>query len=387
MLVLQQRIYQPSLRFGDLTTGNEVADIWPCLEQGIWRDADPAHFEHNTLLGVLKRAKNKPVLPGLLGLEPGMIWHAEQRTVTDPPYLPQPCAPTWEAFLERAAQFFNRFDGQRIGVQLSGGLDSSLIIGLLQHLGIPFSLVGMSTTRYEFRTERHVQHRLMERAQDAVLIDYEDHLPMSGLHAVPPGQEPDLLMLNHAATAAMAGVCADLGIQVLLTGQGGDNLFAEALPADASQCTWLPQVFGDPWPADMVYAPAGVRLVDFYADPGIMDAVFSLRGGHGEDNAKWWARQFFRQILPRELVEYAYCADFWGLYMDGLQQALPTLPDLFARAHQLTGHTLFSPESTTKLLGQDLLHAKKEMYQAIEARTAMVLWLRIMDEHFRPGTA
>jgi hypothetical protein len=166
-----------------------------------------------------------------------------------------------------------------------------------------------------------------------------------------------------------------MSIEVLLTGDGGDNLFADELPDDPALCPWLPQVFSDPWPADLVYAPKGVEMVPFFAHSGFMDAIYNLRRGMKEDNAKWWARRYFERILPPELVHYDYCADFWGLYISGMQKALPEIEDLFNQAYKLTGREQFSPTEVKRLLRQDLLDAKKEMYQGIEARVAFAVWL------------
>ena len=134
-------------------------------------------------------------------------------------------------------------------------------------------------------------------------------------------------------------------------------------------------MFSDPWPADLVYAPQGVQLIPFFADEGFMNCIYNLRRGEKEDNSKWWARKYFVKILPQELVNYNYGADFWGLYISGMQEALPTIKELFNQAYSLTNHKNFSPKSINVLLSQDLLNAKKEMYQEIEARAAFAVWL------------
>ena len=58
-----------------------------------------------------------------------------------------------------------------------------------------------------------------------------------------------------------------------------------------------------------------------------------------------------------------------------MQAALPTMKRLFSNAYEMTGRSEFSDESIEKLLSQDLLDAKKEMYQVIESRTAFAVWL------------
>jgi hypothetical protein len=361
--------------FLNLTSGEVIPLIWPFLEQGLWKQADPAAFEENTVLGVLKRGAWKPVIKDFIPFYEGMRWDIASKSAYDPTYIPRIAKTDWDSVISAASNFFKKYEDKRIGVQLSGGLDSSIIIGLLSYLNIPFSLVGMTTKRYEFRTERYIQELLFPLTKEAILLDYDAHLPLSQLFEVPIHQHPDLLSINYSSENAMATACEQLGVEVLLTGDGGDNLFAEALPDDPNLCPWIPQVFSDPWPAEYVYAPRGVELVPFFADEGFMDAIYNLRRGQAEDNSKWWARKFFERILPSELVKYDYCADFWGLYISGMQAAIPTIKSLFDEVYLLTGNSLFSPKSTEALFSQDLLDAKKEMYQRIEARAAFAVWL------------
>lgn len=351
------------------------SSIWTLLQSGLWKGADPLQFEQNNLLGVLKRSDWKLVIPDLIPLYPGMEFNQTTLTTFDPTYVPSIFEADWDTVVAAASTFFNKFDGKKIGVQLSGGLDSSIIIGLLSYLKIPFYLVGMTTNRYEFRTERYIQNLLISLAKDTVLLDYNEYLPLSNLLDVPVHQYPELLSINYSSENAMALACQNFGIEVLLTGDGGDNLFAEEIPDNPDQCPWLPQVFSDPWPSEYIYGPRGVALVPFFADHGFMDCIFNLRRGKGEDNSKWWARKYFERILPRELVNYKYCADFWGLYVSGMQEAIPTIKVLFDQAFELTGNKIFSSSSTTSLLGQDMLDPKKEMYQTIEARIAFAVWL------------
>lgn len=377
----EDNIKQPGVSFINLNTGEKFQDIWDIIKTGGWRNLNPESFEYNNLKGVLKRNEWKPVIEDIIPIYTGMFWNAATKTATDPVYIPRKLSPGMSTLLKASESFFQKYEGKKIGVQLSGGLDSSIIIGLMRYLGIPFHLIGMSTTRYEFRTERYVQQKLQKWTDNSILIDYEQYLPMSNLENIPPYQYPDMLALNYGSENAMALECKKQGIEVLLTGDGGDNLFAEPIPVNHNQCPWIPQVFSDPWMADIVYAPYGVELVPFYAEPGIMDAVYNLRLGQNEDNAKLWARNFFKDFLPSELVNFNYCADFWGLYIDGLQQAISTVKNLFQNAHELTGHQSFSESAIKELLGQDLLHAKKEMYQVIEARTAMALWLKVLNRN------
>lgn len=373
-------IKEPHVNFIQVNDGTTLPNIWHLLQAGLWRSASVEAFEFNNLKGVLKRNEWKPLFKEVIPLYPGIIWDNNLRKTKENTFTPKLFEVNWETVIETAKTFFNKFEGKKIGVQLSGGLDSSIIIGLLNYLKIPFWLVGMTTNRYEFRTEKHIQHLLIPLAQDTILIDYDEYLPLSNLLNVPAHQHPKLLSINYNSENAMALACKKLGIEVLLTGDGGDNLFAEELPDNPNYCPWLPQVFNDPWLADLIYNLQGVQLVPFFADEGFMNCIYNLRLGKREDNSKWWARKYFERILPQELVNYNYCADFWGLYISGLQNAIPTIQQLFKQAYHLTNDKAFSDKEFEKLLNQDLLNAKKEMYQVIEARTAFAIWLNSLKK-------
>lgn len=371
----KENTHVPVARYVDLLSGKKTSDLWGFLRSVGWKLLVPENFEHNNLKGVLRREEWKPVLGNILPIYQGMVWDDRTKTITDPVYNPQRSVSSLDSLLTAASNFFDRYQGKRIGVQLSGGLDSSIIIGFLRYFGISFHLIGMSTTRYEFRTERHIQQKLRAWGEYSKLIDYEEFLPMSFLEDVPPFQHPDLLVLNYGSESAMAKECLAQGIEILFSGDGGDNLFAEPIPVNYEECSWLPQVFSDNWLVDNIYAPYGVELIPFYADPGIMDAIYNLRLGQQEDNSKLWARKFFKPFIPEELSNFTYCADFWGLYIDGFQQALPTIRKLINKAFDLTRHPYFSIESCKKLLSQDLLHMNKQMYQVLESRTALAVWV------------
>jgi len=364
----------------NLNTAENHDNIWDYLNTDGWKNIHPENFEYNTLIGVLKRKEAKTVIGNFLPIYKGMKWLEKEKNVIDPTYIPNCFDANMTIFLNAALAFFKKYEGKKIGVQLSGGLDSSIIIGLLKHFRIPFYLVGMSTKRYEFRTENYVQQILSKWAIESILIDYEKHLPLSNLNEVPIHQYPDLMVNNYSSNKAMALECKRIGVEILLTGDGGDNVFGEPIPSDPEQCTWIPQSFGDNWLAENVYAPFGIDIIPFYEFTGVLDAIYNLRRGQGEDKEKFWSRQFFREFIPKELVNFTYCADFWGLYISGLHKAIPYIEILCKGAFDRTHNQYFSKLSINKLLSQDLLSANKQIYQKIEARVAFAVWINSLNK-------
>jgi hypothetical protein len=367
---------QPSLRFHNTASGQEVDSIWDeLLARKLWRRADFLQHEKNVLSGYRDRTYWKPVLPPWITLEPEMSWCHETTSLVDPVYFPVEGVGSMDDFLAAVQRLFKRFEGNHIGVQLSGGFDSSLTIGLLKHFGIRYSVVGLISKRYEFRTERRVQEKLAAEAESVELIDESEHLPCSHLEKVPAHQIPDLLSLNFSQDCAMTQACRTLGIDVLFSGGGGDNLFMEAVPERPELCQWRPQIFTDPFPADVVYYPNGIKFLSFYGEREIVDSVFRLRRGQDCDLSKLWARHFFRDFLPRELTDFAYCADFWGRDMDGLHDAMPSIRAIHRSAAEATGSEYFNDERLEELLKEDLLQPEKSLYHRLEARISNAVWI------------
>lgn len=63
-----------------------------------------------------------------------------------------------------------------------------------------------------------------------------------------------------------------------------------------------------------------------------------------------------------ELSDFSYCADFFGLSADGLQQAKPTIKELFDEAYEYMPIPLFSSEGTKKMVKADVLSFEYKTY-------------------------
>jgi len=260
-----------------------------------------------------------------------------------------------------------------IAVQCSGGLDSSIIAALLNLIGVPFKLIGLATSRYEFRAERAIQDAIGELGTQTILIDYEQVLPMSALDAVPPHALPSLSSLCHAAESAMADACHHAAVGVLMSGSGGDVLFADATGDHLHD--WPLHTFADCWLDRYVYSAASVTMVYPYSDPVFADLIWRLRAGLGEDPKKRWARALFRPHLPNLLTDYTYKSDHWGIHTSGLLRGLDSIFALHNHAHQLCGHDFFRESALRDLLDKDILAQDQRLHLAIEARAALAVWV------------
>jgi hypothetical protein len=371
-----------NISFYNQSNGEITKELWAYLTIENIKSIDPLNFEYNIKKGLLKRNEWKPLIPNIIPIYEGMKMDESNKYYTDIHFNSYYREYNFKSFLEASHNYFGKYSNKKIAVQLSGGLDSSIIICLLSYFNIPFSLVGMTSSRYEFRTEKRIQEILAKKSSSVILIDYESHLPFSEMEKAPVSQLPDLSINNVSADLSMAKVCEELGVEILFSGFGGDVLFATEIPSKLSGCEWKPQLFYDSWLIDLVYKPHNVSLTPFYANPEIMNAIFNLRLGQKEDIQKKWARNFFKSILPPELVNYTYVADFWGLYISGLINNLESIQKMHQKAFEITLNPYFTYDNFhKKVLKADLYNSKKEIYQPIEARIAFTSWLYTLSNN------
>lgn len=378
---MEQLIPQPNIHFRNTLTGERSDDIWKELNNGLWKNIAPENILENSMIEGVDRSLYKPVLKEFYLVQNGMLWDEKQKTPFDPIFKPKEMSVDLNIFLQEAYRFFIKFEGKKIGVQLSGGLDSSIIIGLLRYFNIPFYLVGLTNKRFEFRTESHIQNILAQWSNNTVLIDYETCLPYTNLENVPPHQYPEEYIRTFAPDFEMAKTAKEMGIEILITGQGGDNVFGDAISLLPEKLKWMPHTYFEAWLQDLVYTPQGIELVPFYGNEIISNLIYNLRRGQKEDISKIWARKFFKDFLPKELAEYNYHSDFWGFVISGVQGVIPKIPLLFEQTYDLTQNKYFSKEKVKELMSIDLLDHKKETYMQIEPLLGISVWIDSLVKH------
>lgn len=364
---------QSSLRFWNVKTKLIQNDIWQELDDGLWREFNLTNFFNNDQKSDLERRSFKPIFSDFITLYPSCSWDAGKSEIEEVKYFPELIDCKLGSFLSDAETYFYQFEGKKIGVHLSGGLDSSIIIGLLRHFKIPAVLVGIANNRYEFRTERKIQQIMSCWGEgDAVLIDVEDVLPYSDLNTLPTHQIPTDYISGYAQGKLIAEKFREKGVEVVFTGMGGDNLFQDSIHQD--NFYWQPQEFRFYWQEDFLYEPNGISLIPFYAQPFVMNAIYSLRFGQKEDIPKTWARHFFEEFLPPELVNYSYYGDNMGTSISGILQEKNTIKVMFDAAHNLLESEYFSPK-TTQSLFDNMLGYDMKNYVALASRISVAVWL------------
>lgn len=384
MMRLREIIYpQPSLRFYNHRSGRLQDSIVEELGSGLWQEYSIDNMLYNDKLGEMHITEWRELFPSITPIMPGFVYNSVSGQIEEERYLPKRREKlTLPDFLAASERFFGRYEGKKIGVHLSGGLDSSLIICLLHHFGIPFNLYGMVNDRYEFRTERRVQEVLAPLGERTCFVHLEEHPFFSLLDQFPFHQIPDSYVKSYDSASTIAEEAKRDGVEVIFGGQGADTLFVDPIPTETGTLSFnLGNEFTVPWEEDLIYRPRGIELVSFYADPDIIDAICSLRQGQGQDPRKLWARHFFRNFLPRELAEYSYAADFNGLSLSGLELAKPTVERLFEEAYDLTKHPIFSPENTQEMRETNVFEFDYHLYTAYCTRISIAVWIHALFEH------
>ena len=366
---------QPSISFVDIVTGEVRPDIWKNLQEGLWREFCIENYLTNDRIGEVEQNKWLPVFPDIKVINPGFKWNSSKKIIEEDLYKPKHVEASLNTFLCEAEKFFHQFDGKKIGVHLSGGLDSSLIICLLKYFNIPFVAIGLCSNRFEFRTEKHIQELLGNFASEAELYDMDDYPFFAHLDKKPKHQVPDSNIKMIDASTHLANKFKEKGCDVVFSGQGGDTLLAESIGGRSFKGYNIGNEFLFPWERDFLYDPLGIELLSFFSAPDIIDQITSLRSDKPSDPLKIWARNFFKEILPRELSEYSYSADFLGYSMDGLHNAKPEFELLFEEAHERLGHPMFSAKGIKHLLNTDMLALEYNTYCEFCSKLSIAVWV------------
>jgi hypothetical protein len=236
----------------------------------------------------------------------------------------------------------HQYQWKRIAVELSGGLDSSLVIELLRANGVDPVLIGYSSESYEFRTERKIQEYYAANSDRTHLLTYENNPSFSSLNDVPFHPFPTTSSHFFARHRTTANLALSLGVDVVLSGEAGDQVLGapfehyrigSTIPTGCEY--WN---LSELWTDQFVYKPLGVRYISALAIPEVTALLLSLRGTGTADPQKLWARRKFAHVLPSMLSQFAYCSFHDGWVCNGLKLNMSTIATLADRADEVVRH-------------------------------------------------
>ena len=266
---------------------------------------------------------------------------------------------------------------KKIAIELSGGLDTSLIIGLMHHLGINPFLIGIRSKRYELRTEAFVQDDFCKKFNNVQFINGEKTLPFTKITEAPRHQLPSSSSIYFMFAKLMAKECNSNNIDILLSGMGFDALLCDNIYSNGSNKVpnhWFKWVLDDHWFNENVYSKMNITYKSAAYSQLLIKLIWLLRSGQDEDSKKVWARNFFKDFLPKELVYYSYKADNSGGFLDGFLNAKKEIEKIFRLAYAVTEYKEFSPVALEDLYyNSHLVDEKKD--KKIIATVSFAIWI------------
>lgn len=273
-------IKEPSLSFLNINNKKLQDNIWSELNNGLWRNFKLENYIYNNSLSSDNIEFNKPLFDNYQQIIPGIKWNSVTNTIEKKLYFPKYSTNTSiTKLLEISEKYFYNLKANRIGVHLSGGFDSGLIIALLKKLRIPFVPIGLKSDTFEFRTERIIQEIMINWGEDGLLINLEDYPYYSDIDKIPAHQIPDSYIKSFGCSSVLARAFKDRHCDVVLTGQGGDTLFVDEIKSINTISYNIENEFLFPPEEERIYRPMGIKLESFFSNPEIIDLISSLRIG------------------------------------------------------------------------------------------------------------
>jgi len=273
---------------------------------------------------------------------------------------------------EIISKLINPIKKYKIGVELSGGLDSSLIIGAFKKNKVNPYLIGFYSKRFEFRTERHIQDLYKNGADKYELIDSDEILPFQNLLHTPKHQLPYHSSLWYYAKKYTGLICNNNNIDILFNGMAGDAIFCEEV-GDSFPHAWYNWMMDYGWFNEYVFNEYQIKYLPVYSK-ALIEQIFKSRIGQDYDAQKNWAREYFKNYLPTELVDFNYKADHIGELLAGIKNSYKDVLELFRFTNEVIGDKEFTNEKFRMLYDKIEKYDDKQLTE-IFAKVSYANWV------------
>jgi len=306
---------------------------------------------NNLIQGVERPDIYEEVIKDIYPIPPFSKWkYSEQKfSLLDKPFQSLNSRPnTVNSFIDFIKSKSEHLKRKKLAVELSGGLDSSIIIELLSLCGLEITLIGLISKNYEFRTERIIQNHYAQKHK-SILIDSKDALPFTNLLDCPPHPLPTKKSLFFYQKGVIAKKCAEEKIDYLFNGIIGDTVFCDKIESRR----WNKWDFDNNWFNDFVFHPQKVAYIPTNFD-FVLNYFFNQRKHEQSDPFKIWARNHFKDILPKTLSKYYYKTDHFEEIIEGIYSAENDISETYKLTNRITKNHLFTFEN----LGKDLNNFK-----------------------------
>lgn len=306
---------------------------------------------NNLTRGVERPDIYEEVIKDIYPIPPFSKWkYSEQKfSLLDKPFQSLNSIPnTVNSFIDFIKSKSEHLKRKKLAVEISGGLDSSIIIELLSLCGLEITLIGLISKNYEFRTERIIQNHYAQKHK-SILIDSKDALPFTNLLDCPPHPLPTKKSLFFYQKEVIAKKCAEEKIDYLFNGIIGDTVFCDKIESRR----WNKWDFDNNWFNDFVFHPQKVAYITTNFD-FVLNYFFNQRKHEQPDPFKIWARNHFKDILPKTLSKYYYKTDHFEEIIEGIYSAENDISETYKLTNRITKNHLFTFEN----LGKDLNNFK-----------------------------
>jgi hypothetical protein len=160
----------------------------------------------------------------------------------------------------------------------------------------------------------------------------------------------------------------------------GDALFCESVFGDSMPFSWHNWMMDNRWFHENIFVREKVKYLSVYTYE-IASLIFRERLNMGFDNQKNWARQYFKNYLPTELVNYAYKADHVGDLIEGIKNSCFEVSELFKITKEITGNSEFSEINLIKLFKNIERYDDKHLKE-IMAKVSYAVWIYSSVKNF-----
>lgn len=293
----------------------------------------------------------EPVIQGIYTIPPKTSWlyHAEKFLQIQNKFIDTTIDYDISDIHHAICLYMNRVKG-RLAVELSGGLDTSIVIGLLRDVNKDPYLIGAESSRFEFRTERFIQYIVATDPNKTHLFPDTEGLPFINLLDAPTHLLPNKSSLFYYSNIPTLNAAKGMGITTLLNGIGLDTLLIDAVGAPNKQYWFDISNIDDSWANDYIFEPNGISYVNVGTIPFVRKMLIALRKNQKEDLQKLWARAFFKEQIPEELSLFAYKASFGSVYHQGLEASREEILSITSSIYSLTGLPEYLSDSMNRLI-------------------------------------
>lgn len=335
-------------------TGKTYENLYNLLNTSIIRSSN-LHAHNKNISNYYSRPDEyHHVLPNITIIPPRTRWYFDGKKF----YLlnENSISPNYKSniseFLHISKKLSSVLKNKKVAIELSGGLDTSIIIGIMKYIGFNPFLIGVKSNRYEFRTESLIQEKYAKSSSEVHLLDEDESLPFTKLKCTPLHSLPSSSSLYYMHALSIARECEKKKIDIVLSGMGFDVLLCEGtinFENNIIPRNWFNWMLEDYWFNHNVYSKHNMTYTSGASSQLIIKSILALRKAQNEDPKKRWARNAFKEFLPSELVHYSYKADNSGGFLDGFLNSRDDISEIYKVAYEITKFKEFEDSELNNL--------------------------------------